>query len=87
MWWIFRNLAWLTALLAGVVWTFVYYFFGVLHGDWEMYISRFPYLFAALFEFQEQLTSPLLGWLSAILDAVVLGIVFGFIVRLILKRM
>jgi len=83
--WIFKNLHWLIAILGGIVWTFVYFFFGILHGDWEMYIERFPFLFASFF-FQEHVTTTVAGWLSAVLDAVVLGFVFGFIVRIILKR-
>ncbi len=77
----FKKLPWITGFITALVWGSVYILFDKLHGMQAMFERQFPFLIAWLLGLHRETISILSGLFLAMLDALILGVLIGWLFR------
>ncbi len=83
----YQKLPIVTGLVFAIFWGVIYLFFAKLHGMPAMFDQQFPFLIAWLLGFHDESMSIVSGTLFAILDAGILGVMFGWVFQRIIRAM
>jgi hypothetical protein len=74
-----RRIPLVMGLMFGLLWAFMYFFFGRLHAMWRMFDREFPLFVATVVGVHKGSMSPLTGLLFAFADGAVIGGIMGFL--------
>jgi hypothetical protein len=81
-----KRLPYLIGGFTAFIWGSIYVLSASLHGMQSMFDPMFPFLIAKLFGFHNKSMSLVSGTFFAALDAGIMGVIFGYLFRLMFNR-